>query len=119
MLDLRTLVMRHDNFIRKLVRPLTNFSSLFTTTQDTVIDSVSVTSGQTAERTLVKSNAGYYPIGIVGWTSHNRYPTVYGCRLSAQSVGSASIFCGVANWSGATRTMTVEVVVLWVKASLF
>lgn len=92
-------------------------SALFVLERYVVINGVSTANGGVAENTVTESKAGYYPVAIAGWTSSNRYPNVYGCRLTAQSVGSASIFCGASNFSGSTRTLTVSAVVLWVKVS--
>lgn len=92
-------------------------SSLFELEQYVIIDGVSTANNGVAEATVTKTKSGYYPLAIAGWTSNNRYPNVYGCRLTAQSVGSASIFCGASNFSGSTRTLTVSAVVLWVKVS--
>lgn len=89
----------------------------FVLEQYTVINGVSTANNGVAENTVTETKAGYYPLAIAGWTSNNRYPNVYGCRLTAQSVGSASIFCGASNFSGSTRTLTVSAVVLWVKVS--
>ena len=89
----------------------------FEAEQVTVINGASVTNGGYSEDTVTVTKSGYYPLGVVGWTSANRYPNVYGCRLTAQSVGSASVFCGASNLSGSTRTFTVTVTVLWVKVS--
>ena len=92
-------------------------ASMFVLEQYVVINGVSTANGGVAENTVTESKAGYFPLCVAGWTSSNRYPNVYGCRLTAQSVGSVSIFCGASNFSGSTRTLTVSAVVLWVKVS--
>lgn len=92
-------------------------SALFVLEQYVVINGASTANGGVAENTVTESKAGYFPLCVAGWTSSNRYPNVYGCRLTAQSVGSVSIFCGASNFSGSTRTLTVSAVVLWVKVS--
>lgn len=92
-------------------------ASMFVLEQYVVINGVSTANNGVAENTVTESKAGYFPLCVAGWTSNNRYPNVYGCRLTAQSVGSASIFCGASNFSGSTRTLTVSAVVLWVKVS--
>ena len=89
----------------------------FVAEQVTVINGASVANNGYSENTVTATKAGYYPLGVVGWTSNNRYPNVYGCRLTAQSVGSASVFCGASNFTGSTRTLTVTATVLWVKVS--
>ena len=89
----------------------------FVLEQYVVINGVSTANNGVAENTVTETKAGYYPLAIAGWTSNNRYPNVYGCRLTEQSVGSAKIFCGASNFSGSTRTLTVSAVVLWVKVS--
>lgn len=86
----------------------------FITEQVKVIDSQSVSSGGKYLATLAVQKAGYYPVGVVGWTSSNEYPNVYACRLSSQTMGEAEITCGASNLSGSSRTFNVWVTVLWV-----
>lgn len=91
-------------------------SALFVLEQYTVINGASVANNGVSENTLTITKSGYYPIAVAGWTSSNRYPNVYGCRLTEQNVGSGKVFVGVSNFSGAARTMTVSAVVLWVRS---
>lgn len=92
-------------------------ASMFVLEQYVVINGASVANNGVSENTLTITKSGYYPIAVAGWTSSNRYPNVYGCRLTEQNVGSGKVFVGVSNFSGSTRTLTVSAVVLWVKVS--
>lgn len=86
----------------------------FVAEQVKVIDSQSVASASYYLNTVTATKAGYYPVGVVGWTSSNQYPNVYACRLSAQSLGSCDVTCGASNYTGSTRTLNVWATVLWV-----
>ena len=86
----------------------------FVAEQVKVVDSASVASGSYTEETVTVTKAGYYPLGVVGWTSSNRYPNVYACRLNAQAVGEASVICGASNLTSSSRTFNVWATILWV-----
>lgn len=92
-------------------------SGLTTQMHSTSTGSISATTDSGA-KTATVTKAGYYPLAISGWYfagTNLMYQTLYSCRLSSRSDGSATITYRFYNRSSASYNGTFYFEILWAK----
>ena len=80
--------------------------------------SMSISAGNYGDETKTYTNAGYYPLGLVGWSLTGSQATL--CFLpryflSAVSDGSCTLTIRIRNTSTSAASPTVNIYILWVK----
>lgn len=89
----------------------------FAISSHNVINEMSITGGNHVTNTTNITKSGWYPVGIVGWSSNTRYAGIGRLCISSASVGSGTIRYEVWNDSETTRQITATAYVLWVRSN--
>lgn len=90
-------------------------SNNFAISSHNVTYETSVTGGDQKTGTTNITKTGWYPIGIVGWSTNTRYAVVGRLRIDSASNGRGTIGYEVWNDSQTTRQITTIAYVLWVR----
>lgn len=88
----------------------------FATTWHTIVNAASVAAGGYLSGSLAVTKSGYTPLGIVGWTSDQRYVTFIRAYIGSPADGSGTVQWMVYNSTSSAKTPTMQVVVLWAKS---
>lgn len=89
----------------------------FAISSHNVINEASITGNNHILSTTNITKSGWYPVGIVGWSSNTRYAVIGRLCISSASVGSGTIRYEVWNNSETTRQITATAYVLWVRSN--
>ena len=92
-------------------------NGLFAETEETLINSASISAGGVNDNEISISNPGYYPLAISGIHSTTRYFCTIQFCLTNKANGSAKIDYMTYNPSSSSRTGTVKAKVLWLKTT--
>lgn len=89
----------------------------FQVTEHNVITSKNITAEGYTEGTITATNVnnGYYPLGIVGWSSSTRYFALTRAYLTNRSIGQATVNYMVSNHHSSAHSASMTVYVLWCK----
>lgn len=94
-----------------------NPAGTFSISSHVVSNGASITAGGVNSGTTNISKSGYYPIGVVGYTSSSRYGVPTSFRISGAAVGSGTLNWAIYNPSDSAKTPTCTMYVLWVKVT--
>lgn len=79
-----------------------------------------ISAGSSGQITQGISKSGYYPVGIIGYDIAGTASTwlfPFKLNLTSVTLGSATIYCNLRNFGTGTSNGTMNVVVLWCKAT--
>lgn len=91
--------------------------SVFTETEETLIDNSSISAGSYYDGTLQLSKSGYYPLAVSGWYSTTRYFCNTRCYMYSRVGNTATLGYMIYNPSSSARTGTAKATILWLKTS--
>ena len=90
-------------------------SSAFVVTSHTCNAAASIAQNGLASGNVSLSRSGYYPLGVVGFNSGNRYCYFVNCYLSARSNGAGTLHWEMSNRTANAQSPTSTAYVLWAK----
>lgn len=87
------------------------------TTGHNLCSSQSISASGYANSSTTISKTGYYPLGIVGWTSNSTYAVPVVLNITSQADGSATVNWYIRNVATSSVTVTFQCKILWYKTT--